>query len=147
MIDVFHHIPDPRSFLKEVDRVLKSNGTLVMSEPWNAPWPRFIFQNFHHEPFEPKGDWAIINNGSLSGANGALPWIVFQRDRTIFEKEYPGLKIEAIKYHSAFRYLLSGGLTMKQLLPSGLFGLCTKLDNLLGRLKFSMFAYIIIRKA
>lgn len=147
MIDVFHHIPDPRGFLSEVNRVLKPGGKLVMSEPWNSAWPRFIFTNFHHEPFDPSGNWGIINNGSLSGANGALPWIVFERDRKIFEKEFPRLKIESIKYHTAFRYLLSGGLTMKQLIPDFLFRFASGIDHFLSFFKFSMFAFIIVRKA
>jgi|SRR5688572_24545658 len=146
MIDVFHHIPDPRAFLNEVNRVLKPNGTLTMSEPWNTAWSRLVFQNFHHEPFEPAGGWHIINSGALSGANGALPWIVFERDRDVFEKEYPNLKIETIKHHTPLRYLLSGGLTMKQLLPGSLFGICTWMDNLLSRFKFSLFAFILIKK-
>lgn len=147
MIDVFHHIPDSRGFLSEANRVLKKNGKLVMSEPWNSPWGKFIYQNFHHEPFEPTSEkWTIINEGSLSGANGALPWIVFKRDRLQFEAEYPDLEIEFIIQHTPLRYLLSGGLTMKQLVPDFLFKFMTYTDRILSIFHFSMFAYIIVRK-
>ncbi|MCB0667255.1 MAG: class I SAM-dependent methyltransferase, partial [Saprospiraceae bacterium] len=78
MIDTFHHIPEAKKFLSESHRVLRSGGKLIMIEPANSTWGRFIYKNFHHEPFQPEGDWTISDNGPLSGANGALPWIVFE---------------------------------------------------------------------
>jgi hypothetical protein len=34
-------------------------------------------------------DWSFPAVGPLSGANGALPWILFERDRARFEREFP----------------------------------------------------------
>jgi len=118
MIDVLHHINDARSFFREANRCLKVGGKLIMIEPANTLWSRFIYQNFHHEPFDPSGDWSFEKTGPLSSANGAIPWIVFYRDRSGFEKEFPSLKILQLKSHTPFRYLVSGGLSLKQLLPS-----------------------------
>ena len=117
MVDTFHHLPDCELFLKEAERVLISGGKILMVEPANSCWGRFIYQNFHHEPFNPKGDWTFPSSGPLSGANGALPWIIFKRDKTIFEKKFPNLKIIKMKNHTPVRYLISGGFTLKQLLP------------------------------
>ena len=89
-----------------------------MIEPANTSWGRFIYKNFHHEPFEPDGSWDFASAGPLSSANGAIPWIVFCRDRRRFEEEFPAFAIEAVSFHTPLRYLLSGGLSFRQLLPS-----------------------------
>lgn len=148
MIDTFHHLPDAGAFLCEVDRVLKSEGRLIMIEPANSLWGRFIYQNFHHEPFDPELDWKMPSTGPLSGANGALPWIVFERDQELFKSRFPYLEIVAIKYHTPFRYLLSGGLTAKAIVPDFSFSFFKRIDSVLSNLlpSISMFMTIIIRK-
>jgi len=118
LIDVLHHIPDVRLFLKEVARCLKPGGKLVMIEPANTFFSRLIYKFFHQEPFDPKAGWELDTNGPLSSANIAIPWIVFQRDRAIFEQEFPNLKISELYQHTPFRYLISGGVTVRQLLPN-----------------------------
>jgi hypothetical protein len=91
-----------------------------MIEPANTCWSRFIYKNFHHELFNTQATWESAGNGQgpVSQGNGALPWIIFSRDRQIFEKEFPTLKIGRIRNHTPLRYLLSGGLTLRQLVPS-----------------------------
>ena len=73
MVDVLHHIPDVSLFFQEASRCVKAGGLVVMIEPWHTPWSRWVYQNLHHEPFEPTSDWTIPASGPLSGANGALP--------------------------------------------------------------------------
>lgn len=148
MIDVLHHIPKPALFLKEAERVLAKGGKILMNEPANSAWGRFIYQNFHHEPFEPKGTWEIPATGPLSGANGALPWIIFERDRKQFEEQFPSLKIESIKYHTPLRYLLSGGVSKKQLAPNFSYGLVKGFESFLLSLskQLSMFVTIEITR-
>ena len=114
MVDTFHHLPDAGRFLHEAGRVLKDHGKIIMVEPANTMWGRFIYRNFHHEPFDPAGGWQIPVTGPLSGANGALPWIVFERDKERFRKEFPGFIIEKVTFHTPLRYLLSGGVSFKQ---------------------------------
>jgi len=118
MVDVLHHITDPRGFFTEALRVLKVGGKIVMIEPANTCWSRVIYKNFHHESFDTKAKWELEGTGPLSQANGALPWIIFKRDRKIFEKEFPALRIVSIRNHTPLRYLLSGGLSLRQLVPS-----------------------------
>lgn len=148
MIDVLHHIPQPALFLKEAERVLAKGGKILMNEPANSAWGRFIYQNFHHEPFEPKGTWEIPATGPLSGANGALPWIIFERDRKQFEEQFPSLKIESIKYHTPLRYLLSGGVSKRQLAPNFSYGMVKGIENLLLAIskQLSMFVTIEITR-
>lgn len=148
MIDTFHHIPDAKQFLKEAERVLKKGGTITMIEPANSVWGRFIYKNFHHEPFEADAGWSIPASGPLSGANGALPWIVFIRDEHLFKSLYPGFSIEEICHHTPFRYLVSGGVSFKQLLPDFTYGLFSFLDEFFTSIssQFSMFVTIRIKK-
>jgi SAM-dependent methyltransferase len=148
MIDVFHHIPDSAAFLKEADRVLVPGGKIVMQEPASTLWGRLIYKNFHHEPFNPEGDWTIPAEGPMSNANGALPWIVFDRDRKKFEALFPRLHIKSIRKHTPLRYLLSGGVSMKQLVPSWSFGALSFFEKLMGPFTgfFSMFQTIVVEK-
>ena len=117
LLDVLHHIPNPRSFFKESLRCLKKGGKIIMIEPAATLWGTFICR-FNNEPFDKKSSWELETKGRLTGANGAMPWIIFVRDRKIFESEYPGFKIVKMSFHTPFRYILSGGLSFKQLLPS-----------------------------
>jgi SAM-dependent methyltransferase len=149
MVDTMHHIPDSELFLKEVTRVLATGGKMIMIEPANSLWGRFIYQNFHHEPFNPNGGWTIPAAGPLSGANGALPWIVFIRDNELFQSKFPGLKMERIQFLNPFTYLFTGGVSRKQFLPDFVFPLLGFLDKVLPKIsrQISMFMLIKITKA
>ncbi len=118
MIDVLHHVKDSVRFFEEMQRCLKTGGKIIMVEPANTPWSTFIYTRFHHEPFEPSGEWGFEEGGPLTGANMAIPWIIFFRDMNLFTRRFPQLKVCSIQIHTPFRYLLSGGLSLKQLLPS-----------------------------
>lgn len=148
MTDVLHHIPRPRAFFAEAQRCLKHNGRVVMIEPFNSPWGRFIWQNFHHEPFLPDAGWELPGNGPLSDANGAAPWIFFRRDRDQFEREFPGLRIDEIRPLMPFAYIISGGFSMRALLPGICYSAVRKFEGLLGRLEnwLGMFAFISLTR-
>ncbi|MCK4753138.1 MAG: class I SAM-dependent methyltransferase [Planctomycetes bacterium] len=118
MVDVLHHITDAKAFFTEALRCLKVSGKIVMIEPANTLLGRFIYGNFHHELFDPEAGWNLEDIGPLSHGNGALPWIIFRRDRKMFENEFPSLKIIGMHNHTPLRYLLSGGLRLRQLMPS-----------------------------
>ena len=148
MVDTFHHIPDAGRFLQEASRVLKPGGAVIMIEPANSWWGRLIYQQFHHEPFDPSGGWTFPTSGPMSGANGALPWIVFERDKKILSKRFPEFQVVEIKYHTPLCYLLSGGLTLKSLVPTFSYSFFRFLDKCLAKISphFSMFVSIVVRK-
>ena len=148
MFDVLHHISDVRLFFKELNRCLKIGGKIIMIEPANTLWSSFIYKNFHHEPFNPSGGWGFQKDGRLSSANGAIPWIVFYRDKQRFEKEFPSMKILKLKMHTPFRYLISGGVSMRQLLPSFTYDIIKGLEIILSPLnKYSgMFLTVELEK-
>jgi len=148
MFDVLHHVKDAAVFLGELARCLKKGGKIVMIEPANTLWGRFIYQNFHHETFDPNAGWTIDGTGPLSDANGALPWIIFSRDRKKFEKDFPNLKVLQFKAHAPFRYLISGGLSFRQLLPSCMYSLIKGVELVLFPLNpwIGMFSTIEIER-
>lgn len=117
MLNVFHHIPNPHLFLLEAQRCLMPGGKIVMVEPANTAFGRFIYKNFHHEPFDRKGAREISPGNPLSNSNQALPHIYFERDIELFKKNYPQLVIKKISYHSPFTYAFSGGVSRSSLLP------------------------------
>jgi SAM-dependent methyltransferase len=149
MTDVFHHLPNPKWFLHEVVRVLPIGGKVVMIEPWVSDWSRIIYPRFHHEPFNPqmKG-WEFPSSGPLSGSNQALPWIVFERDKAIFAAEFPELKIKKIQPMMPFRYLLSGGVSLRSFMPGWSTSFWRLIENLIGKKmnRWAMFVLVAVEK-
>jgi SAM-dependent methyltransferase len=118
MTDVLHHLPNVRAFFREAARCVWPGGRVVMVEPWVTNWSRWVYTHLHHEPFEPEVcEWEFPASGPLSGANGALPWMVFARDRAQFEREFPEWRILRTDLLMAFTYLASGGISMRSLSP------------------------------
>ncbi|MDR1885043.1 MAG: class I SAM-dependent methyltransferase [Synergistaceae bacterium] len=149
MTDVFHHLPDVEVFFDESSRVVAAGGVISMLEPWVTPWSSLIYSRLHHEPFDPKSPhWKFEPAGPLSGANGALPWIVFSRDRGIFERKFPNWRIEAIRLMMPIAYLLSGGVSMRSLFPGWGYSLVRSAERALGRFnrEIAMFAFITLRR-
>ena len=93
-------------------------------------------------------DWTFAESGPLSGANGALPWIVFERDRGAFLDEFPQWRIESIRPGMPLRYLLSGGVSLRSFMPGWTFtawrGLEAALEPWMRSL--AMFATIVMRR-
>ncbi|MCG8411127.1 MAG: class I SAM-dependent methyltransferase [Bacteroidales bacterium] len=148
MLDSLHHFPNVESFFEEVIRVLKPNGIVMMIEPWSTPMSKFIYNKIHHELYDMDRDWFFPLKGPLSGANIALPQIIFERDIDIFNEKYPALHVDNIVLHTPFSYIISGGFTQKSMLPFGLFKLVHKLENKSKwiKSKCSLFATITIKK-
>ena len=145
--DVLHHMPDARRFFAEARRSLRPGGKILMIEPWVSSWSKFVYTRLHHEPFRPEAkDWAFPSSGPLSGANGALPWVVFERDRREFEAKFPELAIERIRPFMPFRYLVSGGVGMRNLMPMFTHGPWLRLENTLEAFmpRLAMFAAITV---
>ena len=120
-----------------------------MIEPWVTAWSRLVWGPLHHEPFEPQADsWTIPESGPLSGANGALPWIVFERDRERFETEFPAWEIVSIRLDRPVSYLLSGGVSMRSLMPGWSFGAWRRLERRLAPWMSALgtFAVIVLRR-
>lgn len=149
MTDVLHHIPNPELFFAEAEKTLACSGRIIMIEPWVTPWSTFIYSNFHNEPFYPEADqWSFPPTGPLSGANGAIPWIVFSRDRERFDSDFCNLEVINVFPMMPFRYLLSGGVSLRSLMPGWSFNIWRNFERLLNPLinKIAMFALIVVEK-
>jgi SAM-dependent methyltransferase len=134
MLNVLHHIRKPKSLLRELNRVLKAGGRVFMIEPANTVWSKFIYSKFHHEDFNELAGWNLEGTGRLSSANDAMPWIIFMRDRLAFETEFSELKINTIRLHTPLRYLISGGVSLRQLLPPWTYRIIEGLEYILSPL-------------
>ena len=114
----FHHIPDVEKFLAEAQRVLVPGGVVSMIDASSTPFAKFFFKHFHPEPHEPKAKtWQFDWSHNMHDSNQALTWIVFKRDRLIFEHKFPHLHIEKTKYLPWLGYMASGGVTRKSMVP------------------------------
>lgn len=148
MLNVFHHIPKPYLFLKEAERTLIKGGKIIMIEPANSLLGRFIYKKFHHEPFDEKGEREIKPGNPLSNSNQALPYIYFERDKELFKKQFQNLKINSVRYHSPFSYVISGGVSRSSMLPFFMYKFVNFLETVLSPLnkQLGLFCTIEIEK-
>ncbi|KAA3646413.1 MAG: class I SAM-dependent methyltransferase [Chloroflexi bacterium] len=149
MINVLHHLPDARSSFREASRCVRRDGIIAMVEPWITPWSYQIYNRLHHEPIDTQAEtWEFDQHGPLSDANGALPWIIFQRDRSIFESEFPEWHIVEIQPFMPFRYLVSGGVSMRSLMPVMGYPVWKAVESLLTPWMdfWGMFAHIVLSR-
>jgi SAM-dependent methyltransferase len=149
LTNVFHHLADVSAFLREAARVVKVGGVMAMIEPWNTPWSRFVYRHLHHEPFDDRAvEWKLAGGGPLSSANSALPWVVFARDRVRFARECPAWHLDSIATMMPFRYLVSGGVSMRALMPGWAFPAWTWFERALRPLDgaLAMFARIVLTR-
>ncbi len=120
-INCFHHFPNPNLFFKELERVLEKGGGCILIDPYyGMVAKRFYKKIFDSETFDTtQKEWVNESLGFMNGANQALSYIVFKRDRKKFEEMYPNLEIVIQKpLNNYMRYVLSGGLNFRQILPS-----------------------------
>lgn len=146
---VFHHLPDVEAFLFEAERVLAPGGIISMVDETATPFARLFFDLVHPEPFDASSEsWSYDSTGSEFDANQALAWIVFQRDRTRFERMFPRFRIERMQYLPWLSYLLSGGVNLPSLIPRPLAPIFIKLDDWLSVINrwFAIHWHITVRK-
>jgi len=150
-INCFHHFPNPDLFFKELERTLELGCGCILIDPYYG----FIAKRFYKKIFETETfdstqkEWVNESLGYMNGANQALSYIVFVRDKKKFEELYPNLEIVLQKpLNNYLRYLLSGGLNFRQILPS-FFSPVIKLFEFIFipvRSIFALHHIIVIRK-
>lgn len=149
-IHCFHHLPDPYRFLAEVARVCRPGGGTVLIDPYHGPLASAVFKRlFKNEYFDKGGPAVVDNHGPMSDANQALSYIVFERDRKIFEERLPQLEIATAEpIDNYVRYLVSGGVNFRQLLPDAAISSLRFLERVLSPLnkQLALHHVIVIRK-
>jgi len=155
--NMIHHIPFPIKFFKEMNRIIKKGGKLIIFESYCS----LIFQLatiiMKHEGFDftldvwdeknPKSDEKNAWHGNI-----AVPHLIFD-DKTKFEKNLGKyFKIEYEKLTECFIFLNSGGVTSKtKCIPLNNFflNLLNKIDRILVKLFpkiFCMGRRIVLKK-
>lgn len=147
----FHHFPHPDQFFQELDRVLVPGGGAILLEPYYGPFATFLYKRlFRTEGFDKSyASWETPATGPMNGANQALSYIVFVRDKELYEKKFPSLKIVHQELASNYlKYLLSGGLNFRQLLPDSFTGFVGSLEKLISPLNrwIALHHIIVIHK-
>jgi SAM-dependent methyltransferase len=147
----FHHFPQPDQFFSELERTLAPSGGAILLEPYYGPLASFLYKRlFSTEGFDKSYPaWETPAIGPMNGANQALSYIVFVRDREEFSRKYPSLEIvHEQRIGNYLKYLLSGGLNFKQLLPDWTVGTISLMEKLLWPLNrwFALHHVIVLRK-
>jgi SAM-dependent methyltransferase len=147
----FHHFPHPDRFFTELERTLIPGGGAILIEPFHGPFAAFLYKRlFKSEGFDMHFEsWETPSTGPMNGANQALSYIVFVRDRKAFELKYPDLEIVHQEICGNYpRYLISGGLNFRQLLPDALIPLIKVIEKLLYPLRrvLALHHIVVIRR-
>ena len=110
LVNVFHHISDPKLFLKSAEKSLLPGGRIIMIEPSNNYWSRLVYKFVGHERFDTSQiEWKFESKDPLLDSNQALSWIIFDRDYQKFKNLFPRFSLIQKKNMMPFSYLLSGG--------------------------------------
>jgi hypothetical protein len=93
-------------------------------------------------------EWKLPAGGPLSQANSALPWIIFERDRKKFDKEFPQFQVKEIMLNFPFCYILSGGVSLRSMIPGNMYNVIRKIEDLSlpWMNSLAMFAKIILER-
>ena len=124
MVDVLHHLEFPAAFFHEVERILVPGGRAVMVEPAITWGSTLFYRLFHHEPVRTSA--AVFTEGRPNAgrdpyeSNQAIPTILATRDRVLFHKQFPALRIKRVDWFALAAYPLSGGFQRWSLLSAGI---------------------------
>lgn len=147
----FHHFTNPSLFFQELERVVVPGGGAILLEPYYGFFAEFLFPRlFGTEVFDKKSaSWETPTSGPMNGANQALSYIVFNRDRAEFERLFPNLHIvHQETCNNYMMYLLSGGLNFRQLWPNWAIPVLRFIQRLLSPLDrwYALHHITVIRK-
>lgn len=149
--NVFHHFPQPGRFFTELERTLVPGGGAIMIEP-NAGWFASLLypRLFASEGFDKTAvSWDAAVTGPMSGANQALSHLVFDRDLDAFQSLHPSLEIVHRDVLTNYlRYLVSGGLNFRALLPGASSGVLRAVERALSpwRRGLGLHRVVVLRK-
>ena len=155
--NMIHHIPYPMKFFREINRILKKNGKLIIFESHCSVMFQIATTIMKHEGFDftlnvwdeenPKSD----ENDAWHG-NIAVPHLIFDDQDGYRENLGNIFNIEYDKFTECFIFLNSGGVTSKtKCIPMNKFflNILDFIDKILVKLLPSIFCMgrrIVLRK-
>jgi SAM-dependent methyltransferase len=112
LFDVFHHLEFPGSALRELRRVLRPGGKLVIFEPASGLLGRIVLGLFHHEPlalgapitWEAPAETDLKSIGYYAAQGNA--WRVFRKNGQFSMGGWEALRV---RYFPALPWLATGG--------------------------------------
>jgi nucleoside-diphosphate-sugar epimerase len=132
------------------EKVLQKGGGVVLIDPYYGFLSNLFYKRAFKTEFFDKDQLAWDTEASVMlDANQALTYIVFVRDREMFLREFPGLEIvESKVFNNYIRYVCSGGLNFKQLLPNIAIPFLKLLEVLMRPVNkiFGLHHVIVLRK-
>lgn len=125
--NVFHHIPHPDNAMSEFSRILDDGGIVVLVEPYFGRFASFVYPAlFSSEGYDKNlnFDEKLLNSHGDELPNQAISYRYFSAGEIGVMKNYPNMEIVFAKpMRSGLRYLLSGALNFRKLVPNPLLGL------------------------
>ena len=148
----FHHFPEPERFFAEATRVINPGGGIILIEPYHGPCASAVFKRlFASEGFDKAmPGWNVPMEGPMNGANQALSYVIFKRDLEAFRRKFPNLElVHAEPLGNYLRYVLSGGLNFRQLVPDALVPVVKLAETMASPLRrlLALHHVLVIRRA
>lgn len=154
--NMLHHVPYPMRFLREMHRILKKDGFLLIQDINASFFMRMVLRLMKHEGYSYEPD--VFNESTvctdpcdLWSANCAIPNLLFD-DKSKFKKNVPYFKIMRHDFSEFFVFLNSGGVIAKTFfipLPLSLCKFLKSVDDILTKILPNIFALqtrIILQK-
>jgi SAM-dependent methyltransferase len=138
-LDVLHHMEDPLAFFHEAARVLRTDGTLILLDPYVSLGSWIPWHCIHHErctmrePFDLARGFTVENNAR------ATLW--FDRHWKRMESLIRPFQMARVQFLDVFYYPLSGGFRRWSLIPQAAAPAALKWDRRMGDWFGKWFGY------